>query len=56
MQSLSLQSAIPLCLVLGFACRYCLPLHVAARVRSAALERIDVIDHIAGAPPARPAR
>ena len=43
-------------LVFGFARRYCLPLHVAGRARSAALHRIDVIDHVAGAPPARPPR
>jgi hypothetical protein len=55
MQSLSQQSAIPLGFVLGFARRYRLPLHVAGRVRSAALQRLDVIDHIAGVPPARPA-
>jgi hypothetical protein len=55
MQSLSLQPAIPLCLVLGFARRYRLPLHVAGRVRSAAFERLDMIDDIDGAPPARPA-
>jgi hypothetical protein len=55
-RDLSLQSAIPLGLVLGFARLYCLPLHVAGRVRSAALQRLDVIDDIAGAPPARPHR
>ena len=43
-------------LVLGFARRNRLPLHVGGRVRSAALQRLDMIDHIAGAPPARPAR
>jgi hypothetical protein len=53
--SLSLQSAIPLGLVLGFARRYCLPLHVARGVGSAALQRLDMIDHIAGAASARPA-
>ena len=42
--------------VLGFARRYCLPLHVAGRVRSAALQRLDMIDHVAGASPALPAR
>jgi hypothetical protein len=41
--------------VLGFARRSCLPVHVARGVRSAALQRLDVIDDIAGAPPARPA-
>ena len=51
MQCLSLQSAIPLGLVLGFARRYCLPLHVARGVGSAALQRLDMIDHVAGAPP-----
>jgi hypothetical protein len=50
-----MQPAIPLGLVFGFARRYCLPLHVAGRVCSPALQRLDMIDHIAGAPPARPA-
>ena len=51
----SLQSAIPLGLVLGFAHRYRLPLHVVRGVGSAALQRLDVIDHITGTPTARPA-
>ena len=54
MQSLSLESAIPLCLVLGFARRYCLPLHVARGVRSATLQWLHMIDYITGAPTARP--
>jgi hypothetical protein len=56
MQSLSLQPAIPLGSILGFARRYCLPLHVAGQVRSAAFQRLDMIDDIAGASPARPPR
>src|SRR6266550_1762962 len=40
-------------LVLGLPLRNRLPLHVARRVRSAALQRLDMIDHITGAPPAR---
>jgi hypothetical protein len=40
--------------VLGFARRYCLPLHVARGVGSAAFQRFDMIDHITGAPTARP--
>jgi hypothetical protein len=45
-----------LCLVLGFARRYCLPLHVAGQGRSTTLQRLDMIDHIAGAPSTRPPR
>ena len=46
-------SALPLSFVFRFTVRDCLPLHVAGRIRAAALQWSHMVNDVAGAPTAR---